>query len=89
MGFGPPQSAGVEAVTGASGDLPIPFDFVPVSSFPSHVSDLGKTLPRAHGSPGWLHPIAQEGWVARTIPAVHFPPCLAEKQASIIPFQPL
>lgn len=35
MGFGPPPLAGAEAGTGAPGDdLPIPFDFVPVASFP-------------------------------------------------------
>lgn len=89
MGFGRPPLAGVEAVTGVSGDdLPIPF--VPVVSF------LLPALTWERHSPGHTAPQAgstaalrRAGWAARTIPADHFPPCLTEEQARVIPFQPL
>lgn len=65
VGFGPPQPAAVEAVTGASGDLLIPFDCVLVASFlltsltwerhyQGHVApQAGSTaVPRKGGGPG-------------------------------------
>lgn len=78
VGFGSPQPAGVEAVTGLWRSAHSIW-LCPGGFLPSHISALGNTLPRARGSPGWLHSSAQEGWVARTIPAVHFPPCLTEE----------
>lgn len=52
VGFVSPQPAGVEAVTGVSGDLPIPFDFALVASFlltslPWEIHYQGHVAPQA------------------------------------------
>lgn len=97
MGFGSSKCLSAEAIIRASGDLFISGDFVTVGKchgVRGHcvfhpfwrrlwpVKDIAMSYSSTHS----LHTSVQDGWVAEIIPAIHFPLCLSEEQARVMPF---